>query len=75
MHASVFKMLEALENSYNQSVAKKAADILASRTTIEEEKKYAGDFLQAVFRGDFLEAYARADVYNRAALKTILDRY
>lgn len=61
-------MLEKLQFSKNEQIAKKCKLILDEKTTIEEELKYSGGFLTAVLKGNFEEALQRADSENKKCL-------
>lgn len=66
------EMLQALSKSRNENVARIAQNIISGKTTIEEEKKYCGDFLLSVFEGDYKDAFRRADNFNKHAFLIFL---
>ena len=65
-------MLEAIALYGSENSQFTAQKILTGSTTVAEESKYSGSFMQAVYRGDFLDAYGLADSQNKNALKSIL---
>jgi hypothetical protein len=62
------QMIEALALSKNEVVASKCRKILDNETTIEQELKYCGSFMQEVLNGNYNEAIKRADMPNLQAL-------
>ncbi len=62
------EMLSKLAYSKNEIVAEKSQRIIAGITTIEEELKYCGSFMQCVLTGDYEMALKRADSANYEAL-------